>query len=104
MMDCVERKYFGGSRSVFPPTVNSEPFSIRLLSGEELAHELRFDGTTSSFRRFCKSAGIEPVPGRKDCYDPVVVRHRLNRIQGIGESNAPDSQGALTRSMMRRNV
>jgi hypothetical protein len=77
--------------------------SIQLITAEELARELRFDGPTSAFRKFCKSAGIEPVPGRRDCYDPIAVRHKLNEIQGLGSSGEPGPQGALTRSMMRRN-
>lgn len=77
--------------------------SIQLITADELARELRFDGPTSAFRKFCKSAGIEPVPGRRDCYDPVAVRHKLNEMQGLGTSSKPGPQGALTRSMMRRN-
>ena len=77
--------------------------SIQLITAKELACELRFDGPTSAFRKFCKSAGIEPVPGRRDCYDPVAIRHKLNEIQGLGTSSESGAQGALTRSMMRRN-
>jgi len=80
-----------------------QPIPIRLISGEELARELLFVGPTSAFRKFCKLAGIEPVPGRRDCYDPVAVRHKLNEIQGLGASPNAQSKSALVRSVMRRH-
>ena len=76
---------------------------ISLISGDELASQLRFDGVSSSFRKFCKEAGIEPVPGRRDCYDPVAVRYRLNEIQGIGDKVSAGADNALQRSRLRRN-
>jgi len=82
---------------------NSGLPSIRLISGKELARELLFEGTTSSFRKFCREAGIEPVPGRKDGYDPIAVRHKLNEIQGLNSRSGAASESALTRSRMRRN-
>lgn len=85
------------------PSVHSGFLGIHLVTAEELARELRFEGTTSSFRRFCRAAGIEPVPGRRDCYDPAAVRYRLDAIQGLGKSTGSSSQGALTRSVIRRN-
>lgn len=82
---------------------NSGSPSIRLISGKELARELLFEGTTSAFRKFCREAGIEPVPGRKDCYDPIAVRHKLNEIQGLNSRSGAAAESALTRSRMRRN-
>ena len=76
---------------------------ISLISGDELASQLRFDGVTASFRKFCKEAGIVPVPGRRDCYDPVAVRYRLNEIQGIGDKVSAQADNALERSRLRRN-
>ena len=63
---------------------------IDLITGAELAEKLRFTGPTGAFRKFCRDIGIHPVPGRKDCYDPVAVRDRLNKVQGIGLSTEPD--------------
>ena len=52
---------------------------ISLISSDELASQLRFDGVTSSFRKFCKEAGIEPVPGRQPLFElDVKGRGRLN--------------------------
>lgn len=92
-----------GGGCIPPHAPNLAPVQIRLITGEELAHELLFAGTTSAFRQFCKNAGIEPVPGRKDCYDPVAVRHKLNEIQGLGASPDARPESALARSIMRRN-
>lgn len=91
----------GGGVSPLPSSQQLPP--IRLITAEELAHELRFEGTTSSFRKFCKEAGIQPVPGRRDRFDPVAVRCRLNEIQGLGIGLQNDSEGALARSRARRN-
>lgn len=59
---------------------------IDLITGAELAERLRFQGTTGAFREFCRKASIRPVPGRKDCYDPVAVRKRLDDVQGLTPS------------------
>jgi len=77
---------------------------IDLISGAELAKSLRFEGPTSAFRKFCQDTGIRPVPGRKDCYDPVAVRQRLNLVQGLTASIAYVNEGLLEMSMVRRNV
>ncbi len=75
---------------------------IRLINSSELASALGFDGVTSAFRRFCNSAGIEPVPGRKNFYDPVAVRNRLDRLQGLGSDLHSAADRALQKSRMRR--
>ena len=85
----------------FPSAASPGSISIRLITADELARELLFNGPTSAFRAFCKKAGIKPLPGRKDCYDPVAVRHRLNEVQGLG--NNVTAESALTRSRVRRN-
>lgn len=77
---------------------------IHLITGKELAASLLFDGTTSAFRKFCVGADIRPVPGRRDCYDPVAVRIRLDRIQGLEQGAENQSDSALSRSRMRRNA
>lgn len=88
----------------FPSTaIPSQSFPIRLINGEHLARELLFKGPNSAFRKFCKDTGIQPVPGRKDCYDPIAVRLKLNEIQGIGVSGPASADDALSRSIMRRN-
>lgn len=56
---------------------------IKLIKGAELAELLCFSGMTNACRKFIRDLGIRPVPGRKDCYDPIAVRQRLNHAQGI---------------------
>ncbi len=75
---------------------------IDLISGEELAKRLRFNGTTGAFRKFCHDTGIRPVPGRKDCYDPVAVRHRLDLVQGLARIVAGSDDGLIEQSRARR--
>ncbi len=75
---------------------------IDLISGEELAKRLRFDGTTSGFRKFCRNTGIRPVPGRKDCYDPVAVRQRLDLVQGLERVAADGNDALVEQSRARR--
>lgn len=77
---------------------------IDLISGDELAKRLRFEGTTSAFRKFCHDTGIRSVPGRKDCYDPVAVRQRLDSIQGLARVVAGSNDGAIEQSRARRNA
>lgn len=76
---------------------------INLISGEELAACLRYNGVTSAFRKLCQEIGIRPVPGRKDCYDPVAVRHQLDLVQGLAGFDAAD-EDMLATSMGRRNA
>ncbi len=85
------------------PTPDAIRAPVTMMTGAELAIALRFDGTTSAFRKFCKTAGINPLPGRKDCYDPVAVRHQLNAIQGL-VANQSEPTSALDRSRMRRDA
>lgn len=77
---------------------------IDLITGAELAERLRFQGQTGAFREFCKKTGIQPVPGRKDCYDPVAVREKLNQAQGIAQSTASASANLLEISKERRHA
>ncbi|PYG32289.1 hypothetical protein C8N36_10334 [Pelagimonas varians] len=77
---------------------------IDLISGEDLAKRLRFDGTTSAFRKFCHDTGIRSVPGRKDCYDPVAVRKRLDLVQGLVRVDAGGNDGLIEQSRARRSA
>ena len=77
---------------------------INLITSEELAKLLRFDGATGAFRAFCKRTGIKPVPGRKDCYDPVAVREKLNQAQGIVPTSAIAGTNLLEISKERRHA
>lgn len=77
---------------------------IQMMTGNELARALGFEGVTGSFRSFCQEAGIKTLPGRRDCYDPVAVRHRLNLVQGLTSVDADDNTGLLEMSKVRRNV
>lgn len=76
---------------------------IQMMTGHELAHALGYEAVTASFRSFCQAAGIKPLPGRRDCYDPTAVRYRLNCIQGFGVSR-PAGQTALEQSKERRHA
>lgn len=78
--------------------------NIRLMTSQELAVELRFSGVNSAFRKFCNDADIRPVPGRRDCYDPIAVRVKLDRMQGLQPLSEAQSDSALIRSRMRRNA
>ena len=77
---------------------------IDLITSAELAERLRFQGPTGAFREFCKKTGIQPVPGRKDCYDPVAVREKLNQAQGIMQSAASAGANLLEISKERRHA
>jgi hypothetical protein len=76
---------------------------INLITGAELAELLCFTGMTSACRKFLQDLGIRPVPGRKDCYDPVAVRHRLNHAQGIHDGMA-SAKSSLEVSRGRRHA
>jgi hypothetical protein len=76
---------------------------IKMISARELAHALGFKGVTTAFRHFCSISEIRPLPGRRDCYDPSVVRHRLDCIQGLSVGQT-ENHDALIVSRMRRNA
>ena len=76
---------------------------IDMLTGKELARLLRFEGTTAAFRAFCKETGIRPLPGRRDCYDPIFVREKLNEAQGLGVAGQT-GRDLLELSKERRNA
>ncbi|WP_116083486.1 hypothetical protein [Tropicimonas sp. IMCC34011] len=95
-------------RSGFPH-VNGVP--LRLMTGEELAEMMLYDGVTSGFRAWCRQLGIRTVPGRKNVYDPVHVRARIDAAHenGLtpGSRNEPENEQELSfteRSRIRRNA
>jgi hypothetical protein len=61
----------------------SHPTLSPLMTGEELASLMRYDGVTSAFRDWLRRLSIKPVPGRNGIYDPRHVRHQLDLAQGI---------------------
>ncbi len=63
-------------------TSQSDLNGLRLVTGEELAEAFRFSGVTGAFRKWCAEIGVASVPGRKNLYDPKLVRDRLDAIQG----------------------
>jgi len=93
----------GGSQSPSPVTALAMSTQIQMITGNDLARALGFEGVTASFRSFCQAAGIKPLPGRRNCYDPSAVRYRLNCIQGIGVSR-PAGISALEQSKERRHA
>jgi hypothetical protein len=56
---------------------------LRLIQGEELAKMHGYSGVTSQCRAWWRSLGIKPVPGRKNIYDPRLVRDRLDQAGGL---------------------
>jgi hypothetical protein len=95
-------------RSGFPH-VNG--VQLRLMTGEELAKLMCYDGVTSGFRAWCRQLGIKTVPGRKNVYDPVHVRARIDAAHGIDHPptsrNEPKNDHELSfteQSRIRRNA
>jgi len=71
------------------PLVEGVP--LMLMTGEEPAEAMRYNGVTSGFRAWCRTMGISTVRGRANLYDPKHVRDRLNaayEISGEGEREA----------------
>ena len=62
---------------------------IRLIQACDLARELGYAGVNNAFRAFCAKNGIHAVPGRPGWYDPVLVRNRLDSVQGIARADIP---------------
>ena len=64
-------------------------YSIELLKTEQLAKMCGYTSASPAFRLWCASLGITPVTGRRDVYDPILVRQRLDEAQGLLPKN-PD--------------
>lgn len=77
----------GGSQPPSKVTALAISTQIQMITGNELAHALGYERVTGSFRSFCQAAGIKPLPGRRDCYDPVAVRKKLDDLQGLSSTS-----------------
>ena len=77
----------GGSQPPSNVTALAISTQIQMMSGNELARALGYECVTGSFRSFCQAAGIKPLPGRRDCYDPVAVRRKLDDLQGLSSTS-----------------
>lgn len=80
---------------------------IKLLTADELATTVGFESNCPAFRHWCNSLNITPVPGRRNAYDPALVRRRLDEAQGLaGQTLQPieaiDNPGPLTPMEQRR--
>ncbi|MGR3565066.1 MAG: hypothetical protein ACU0FH_20480 [Heliomarina sp.] len=75
---------------------------IQLISGDDLATLLLYSGTTSAFRTWCTDLGITPVPGRRDIYDPVLVRQRLDEAQRLNTPANLDQPTSLVEQRRQR--
>lgn len=75
----------------------------RLMTADELAHEMGYTSANDAFRRWCSQLRITPVPGRRGVYDPVLVRRRLDEAQGlVSVENGAGGEAALTPLEQRR--
>jgi hypothetical protein len=59
---------------------------LTLISTEELARQVGYEGPTNAFRSWCAAMRIKPVPGRRGFYDPKLVRRRLDEAQGLAST------------------
>jgi hypothetical protein len=68
---------------------------LTLITGDKLAKMHGYNSVTSSCRYWWKSIGIEPLPGRKNIYDPRQVSERLDlvgrlrTVSAVNDSNKP---------------
>jgi len=77
---------------------------IQMMTGDQLAASFLYSGQNAAFHDFRKRLGIQPVPGRRDCYDPIAVREKLNQAQGINSAVPAGGRDVLEMSRKRRNV
>lgn len=80
------------------------PLLLPLLTGEELAELMGYNGVTSSFRSWCKHMGINTVPRRSGKYDPKHVRDRLDIMQNIKAPAASESPVAAISMVEQRRA
>lgn len=79
------------------------PQQISLISTEDLAASMGYSGATTSFREWCTSMRIQPVPGRRGYFDPALVRRRLDEAQGLSEvADIADTDGLVSARRLRR--
>lgn len=69
---------------------------LRLIQGEELAKMHGYSGVTSQCRAWWCSLGIEPVPGRKNIYDPRLVRNRLDQAGGLATAKLTNDSATVS--------
>jgi hypothetical protein len=75
---------------------------VRLVKGADLADAFGYSRPNGAFHGFCAAIGITPVPGRRDIYDPRLVRLRLDAVQGIGSASGRIDQPDTGPSLVER--
>ncbi len=76
-----------------------------VVSTEELASKLRYEGVTSAFREFLRKQQIKHIPHRPGYYNMEVVRLRLLESEGIAPSPpAPTSLETSLVAMRRKRL
>lgn len=76
---------------------------LTLISGAELAKLHGYSSVTSQCRAWWRSLGIKPLPGRKNIYDPMHVRERLNEAGGLSATKML-SEGAMASLVDQRKA
>ncbi|HRO27396.1 hypothetical protein [uncultured Amaricoccus sp.] len=94
--------------STFMSAIVVDGAPLFLVTGEELARAMRFEGgVTSAFRDWCRKFGIKTVPGRNNVYDPKHVRERLDAAQGMSRpqaaADAPTKPSLVEQRRARRD-
>lgn len=78
--------------------------SLCLITGTELGRVLGFGGDTHEFRHWRDKCGIAPVPGREKYFDPKLVRHRLDQLQGLLPMEKPNGPVSLVEQRRARRA
>lgn len=81
--------------------------TIILIAGEDLAKLHGYGSVTSQCRAFWRNLGIKPVPGRRDFYDPRLVRQRLDAAQGLSPkqpTNSTQTTSLVEQRKARKNA
>lgn len=78
--------------------------NLCLVTGTEFARAAGFRGDIREFRDWCQSCGIQPVPGRSNYFDPKVVRHRLDELQGLLPVERTDNPISLVEQRRARRA
>lgn len=80
---------------------------LTLITGDQLAKLHGYSSVTSSCRTWWKSIGIEPLPGRKNIYDPRQVRERMNLLgglQAVSSLERPEKASLTEQRRARKNA
>lgn len=75
---------------------------IDLIHMDDLARKLGYASANHSFREWCVSMRITPVPGRRGYYDPNLVRRRLDEAQGLLVAPAAQAERPVSLTEARR--